>query len=308
MIIIGIITALIALGGLGAGIFGGDSYIKKGGWTTFAGAFVVSVINFFFAFTVTVDAGEVVVPILFGDVQQPLTTPGFQTIHPFANTVSMPTRTVQDTFEGAVTADNRLGAITALSGEGATITVDLTVLWHVEAAQAGDLYRTVGTDLRETLLFPYVRSAARNCMAQYEFEEARTSQRLGAASCIRDAIGDALDQRGIVVEEILLRGMTADAKLQAAIDQKLEAQNAVQEAQFLKQQAEVDAERAVVTAEGERLAAIIRAEGEAEANQLVADSLSPDILQLRIFESLGDKAVVYMTGGELDTVIPLPTP
>lgn len=307
MIIIAIIAAVIALGGLAVGLFG-SGYSRGSGWATFAGATVASIVLSVFAFTVTVDAGEVVVPILFGEVQEPLVTAGFQTIHPFANTVSMPTRTVQDTFEGNTSAENPLGAITALSGEGATITVDLTVLWHVEAARAGDLYRTVGTDLRGTLLFPYVRSATRNCMAQYEFEEARTSQRLGAATCIRDAIGDALDARGIIVEEILLRGMTADAKLQAAIDQKLEAQNAVQEAQFLKQQAEVDAERAVVVAEGERLAAIIRAQGEAEANQLVADSLSAEILQLRIFESLGDNAIVYMTGGELDTVIPLPTP
>jgi regulator of protease activity HflC (stomatin/prohibitin superfamily) len=273
-----------------------------------SGAGIVALITGIFAFTVTVDAGEVVVPVLFGEVQAPLTSPGWQGIHPFATTVSMPTRTVQDTFEGAVTAENPLGAITALSGEGATITVDLTALWHVDAVKAGDLYRTVGTSLRETLLFPYIRSATRNCMAQYEFEEARTSGRLGAAGCIKDAIASALDQRGIIVEEILLRGMTADAKLQAAIDQKLEAQNAVQEAEFLKQQAEVDAQRAVVTAEGERQAAIIRAEGEAQANRLVAESLTSDILQLRIFETLGDKAVVYMTGDDLDTVIPLPTP
>jgi regulator of protease activity HflC (stomatin/prohibitin superfamily) len=306
LIYFAIIAAVVFVGGVLTALFS-DTYRGEGVLTAL-GAGLVAVITSIFAFTITVDAGEVVVPVLFGEVQAPLTSPGWQGIHPFASTVSMPTRTVQDTFEGNVTETNPLGAITALSGEGATITVDLTVLWHVNAIKAGDLYRTVGTSLRETLLFPYVRSATRNCMAQYEFEEARTSGRLGAAGCIKDSIASALDQRGIVVEEILLRGMTADAKLQAAIDQKLEAQNAVQEAEFLKQQAEVDALRAVVTAEGERQAAIIRAEGEAQANRLVAESLTADILQLRIFETLGDKAVVYMTGNEIDTVIPLPTP
>lgn len=268
---------------------------------------IIGVITGIFAFSTTVDAGEVLVPVTFGEVGEPLVTPGWQAVNPFATFVSMPTRTVQDTFEGSVSEINPLGAITALSGEGATITVDLTVLWHVDANKAADLYRTVGTSLRETLLFPYVRSAARNCMAQYQFEDARTSGRLGAAACIRDSIAGALDQRGIIVEEILLRGMTADAKLQAAIDQKLEAQNAVQEAEYRRQEAEVDAATAVVTAEGERQAAVIHAEGEAKANQLVAESLTDEILQLRIFETLGDKAVVYMTT-EQDTVIPLPTP
>lgn len=306
MIYFAILATLVFAGGVLTALF--SSEYRGVGVITALGSGIVAVITSIFAFTVTVDAGEVVVPIVFGEVQAPLTSPGWQGIHPFASTVSMPTRTVQDTFEGAVTDANPLGAITALSGEGATITVDLTALWHVDPTKAGDLYRTVGTSLRETLLFPYIRSATRNCMAQYEFEEARTSGRLGAAACIRDAIASALDQRGIIVEEILLRGMTADAKLQAAIDQKLEAQNAVQEAEFLKQQAEVDAQRAVVTAEGERQSAIIRAEGEAQANRLVAESLTDDILQLRIFETLGDKAVVYMTGNDLDTVIPLPTP
>jgi regulator of protease activity HflC (stomatin/prohibitin superfamily) len=101
--------------------------------------------------------------------------------------------------------------------------------------------------------------------------------------------------------------MKADARLQAAIDAKLEAQSAAQRAEFEQRQAVVEAatliisrqaeaDAKVIDAESKKKANVIVAQGEAEANRLVAQSLTPELLQLRIYETLGSKTV-YLLGG-----------
>lgn len=271
------------------------------------GTFVVGILFIGFANVTSVDAGEVLVPVRFGEVQPVITQEGLNRVSPFATRVRMPIRTVEITFSAT---EGGIRPITALSAEGATVDADLTVLYHIDPTMADDVYRTVGTTWEEVLVIPIARSVARDVFPDYEFEEARTTQRSEASAAILAGMQAKLATRGIVVEDVLLRNLEADEQLQQAIDDKLQAQNEVKEAEFLRQKAEVDAQTAVIQAEGRANAAIAEAEGTAEANRLIEESLSENILNLRIIEALGDKAVVYFVGqeGGITPVLPLPTP
>lgn len=247
---------------------------------------------------VVIDAGEVGVPVLFGEVGGTLTE-GLNLKHPFASVVKMPIRTVESTFtaEDDGGKDSPDDAISAFSAENALVDVDITLLWHINPIEAGNVYRTVGKSYREVLVQPITRSATRDCVAMFAFDEARTTKRGEVSRCILEAMQAELSVRGLVVESVQLRGMRADATLQAAIERKLEAANAVQEAEFRRQQAEIDKESTIIQAEAVRDATIIKAEGEANANREIADSLTDSVLQLRIIEALGDKALVFTGGG-----------
>lgn len=271
-------------------------------------ALVLAVIAVVIANFTTVDAGEVVVPVRFGEVQDVIAVEGIHRISPFADRVTMPIRTVEVTFSDSENDEDGLDAITSLSAEGATVTVDLTLLYHIDPARAGDVYRTVGTAWETTLVLPITRSSTRDCLPQFEFERARTSDRALAADCILESVQQQLAVRGIVVEDVLLRDMRADTQLQAAIDAKLQAQNEVKEAEFRRQRAEVEAETAVVDARGRAQATIIAAEAEAQANRVIADSLSENVLALRVVEALGDNAFVYAIPQGVVPTVPLPTP
>lgn len=265
-----------------------------------------------FASFTTVDAGEVVVPVQFGEVQTPLTKQGINFKSPFAGTIAMPTRTVELTFEGTATqnedgGENNLGQINALSAEGAQVSVDVTALYHIDPTETAKVYSTVGTAWEEVLVLPRIRNVVRDCLPNYTFEDARTTLRGEASACMLDKLQAALAPRGIVIEDVLLRDMRASAELQDAIDAKLEAQTNEQRAVFEQREAVVRAETARITAKGvadarreqaigEAAAIRLEAEAQAEANTAIAASLTPELLQLRIYEQLGDKTVVITDG------------
>ena len=250
---------------------------------------------------VTVDEGEAVVPVRFGESLEPITAPG---LHYFnfitADAVSFPVRPEELTFSAG---DTTQAPISALSSEGGEVRIDLTALVRIDGEQARTVYERAGNSwasVKQNIVVPTVRSVVRDCIPKFDFEEARTSKRGEAQLCVLEGLQDVLNPRGIIVEEVLIREMQANEALQSSIEQRLEAQNAVREAEFLQQQAIVEARTAVIEAEGRRDAAIVDAEGIAEANRLVAESLTDNILELRIVESLGDKAVYFFgnsTGG-----------
>ncbi len=124
------------------------------------------------------------------------------------------------------------------------------------------------------------------------------SQRPDVERCIEESLVSEFERRGLAVDGIQLRDIAATPELQASIEAKLQAEQDAQRAQFRQDQARIDAQTVVISATA-----------EAEANRLVAESLTPDLLQLRIVEALGDNAIVYLLGSDGPTpVIPLPTP
>ncbi|MEX1126561.1 MAG: prohibitin family protein, partial [Acidimicrobiia bacterium] len=175
---------------------------------------------------------------------------------------------------------------------------EITILWHLVGSEASKVYRALGTGYRDVIVRPVSRSAVRDCISKYRFELARTSQRPDVERCIEESLTGEFEPRGLAVDGVQLRDIAATPELQASIEAKLQAEQDAQRAQFRQDQARIDAETRVITAGA-----------EAEANQLVAESLTPDLLQLRIVEALSDKAIVYLLGSEGPTpVIPLPTP
>jgi regulator of protease activity HflC (stomatin/prohibitin superfamily) len=288
------------------------------------GAIILGVIMILGVSVAFVDEGEVLVPIQFGEALEPLGDPGVNLKSPFATLVVMPTRTVELTFKGGGTPspetdEATFGQITTLSAEGAQVAVDLTVLYHIDPNMTAEVYRTVGKAWESVLVVPFTRNTTRDCIPEFNFEDARTSKRLAASSCIVNAMQTALAPRGVVVENVLLRDMRADAQLQAAIDAKLEAQSNAQRAEFIQREATVTAETKRIEAEGLANAVIEKAEGDAQAirlradaeayaNDVIALSLTPELLQLRIFEELGSKTVVITDGVSPLPLLPIDIP
>lgn len=233
----------------------------------------------------TIDAGEVGVEVLFGQVTA-THHEGLVFKNPFSRVAVYPIRTVQFTYQGPDDENEDDTSIQAFSQENAKVEVDVTVLLHVDPTLAEHVYRTVGTAYETVLVDPFTRSVTRDCVAQFAFDVARTTARAQVADCVLVGMQAELGPRGLIVEAVELRGMRADAGLQAAIERKLEAANSVQEAEFRRQQAEVDRERALIEADARGQARLIEARAEAEANRLVAASLNADILALRIYEAL----------------------
>ena len=317
-----IILATIGLVAIIAALFigrpreGDDQYDKRAKQQSRGAAIITSVVAFvlagislFIAMFTVIDAGEVGVEVLWGEVRS-VRSEGVNFVNPFSGVVRYPVRLVESTYTDTVDEGEKAGAdaIQAFSAENAAVFVDLTVLWSIDPAKADVVYKTVKDQYRETLVRPITRSATRDCVALFDFDVARTTARAQVSQCIVDEMTSQLSNKGIIVESVQLRGMTADAALQQSIEDKLKAANLVKEAEFKRDQAAVDAEKRIIQAEAEKQAAIIAAEGraesaiiaaeanaqkieieseaQAEANILIDASLNPPILSLLQVEAL----------------------
>lgn len=285
------------------------------GWGTVA-AFASGVIVLATGLFTVVPANHAGVEVLFGKPTRAFQE-GFNVKNPLASVSEIPGLQQESTYSNTVGEGERGGpdAVEAITADNAVVDVDASVLWALDLTgdapiEAYRQYRTLER-IRLDLLRPVSRDVIRDCIAAVAFEEARTSQREAIGECARVGITSRVDEFGVgvTIRAVQIRSMSArSAELQAGIDRKLVAEQAAREAEFRKDQAEIDAETARIAAEGVANAEIERARGIAEANRLVDQSLTPSLLRYRQYEFLtaaGNTVWVLEGDNDPELVIPM---
>jgi prohibitin 1 len=147
-------------------------------------------------------------------------------------------------------------------------------------------------------VLPAARSLIRNTTAQFNAQEIYTSQRQAVAQKIRQDLGQAVADRGIIIEDTPLRNVTLPENLSATIESKLQADQDSQRMQFILSKEKQEADRKKIAAQG-----------EAEAQKILATGLSDQVLRLREIEAMQKLAdskntkVVVMGNGSKGVMI-----
>src|SRR6185295_18151562 len=134
---------------------------------------------------------------------------------------------------------------------------------------------------------------------------------------ISDSIQQGLELNNLKMVDFLLRDIHFSDEYAAAVEQKQIAEQQAQQAKFVveskKQEAEQarqvaqgQADAAVISAKGAAEARVIQAEAEAKANQLLAASLSPELVQYQYILKLspGVQTIFVPSGNQF--ILPLP--
>lgn len=175
---------------------------------------------------------------------------------------------------------------TVPSSEGLISELDVSILFHVPADKVVFVRKSIGNDYRDVILIPYVREAIRNVASGYEvaalFNEKGRSQ-IGAN--IKEILVNKLNERGIVVEDVLLRDVRLPDTFRQSIEAKLRAEQESFQKEFELQKAKKDAEIEVA-----------RANGVAQSNKIISDSISENYLRYKFIENLNvaGKEVIYV--------------
>jgi len=177
---------------------------------------------------------------------------------------------------------------------GLSINVDVTIIFNPFYNKIGDLHENIGANFITVMVIPNVRSAVRAVTGRYTAEEIYSTKRGEVESEIIDATRNALAEKNIEMKDLLIRSITLPEKIKAAIESKLQQQ---QEA--LAYQYRLDRERS----EAERLR--IEAQGIADYNKIISQSLTPNILKqkgidatLSLANSANSKVVVIGSGDD----------
>ena len=240
------------------------------------GAFIGIIIAAIFSCVAQVGAGEAGVQVLFGSVQEGVLKSGLNFVNPLVSVESMDIRTqaytmssIQD--EGQHTGDD---AISTLSSDGLTLKLDLTVWYRLNEGDAPQVYRTIGTDYVEKIVRPAVRTAIRDVSVGYSATDIYSIKREDFVREVTKNLEAAFNGRGVILERVLLRNVELPEKVRAAIDEKIASEQRAQQMVYVLQKEKQEAERKRV-----------EAQGIADYNRIVSQSITDQVLQLKGIEA-----------------------
>ncbi len=248
---------------------------------------------------VSIGAGEVGVKFSqFGGVQSDELGEGLHIVPPWISVTKYSVRSEvytmsSQTAEGNVVGDDQ---ITALTSEGLTLGMDITVRYRLMSDQADEIHQKLGVNYAEKIIRPTIKSQIRGVVSGRTALDVYGEQREVVATEMRDSMEVALTDDGIIVEEVLLRNVELPVRVADAIEQKLQADQDAQRMVFVKQKEQLEAERKIIEANGIANSTIIKATGEAESLRIINSELSKNskLINYKYVQMLQDKDIQTM--------------
>ncbi len=199
-----------------------------------------------------IDPGFVGVKVLFGKVQPDVLESGLHVINPLLDIKVMDIKTQNYTMSGIHDEGDKAGddAIRILTADGLEVTIDLTVLFKVVPVDAPKILNETGLDYNVKIIRPITRTAIRDNAVYYEAVALYSTKRDEFQNRIFNKIEKSFRDRGIILEQMLIRNITLPASVKASIESKINAEQDAQKMQFVLQKEKQEAERKRVEAQG----------------------------------------------------------
>lgn len=199
-----------------------------------------------------VDAGFVGVKALFGKVQNETLSSGLNMINPLMSVTDIDIRTQNYTMSGVHDEGMKSGddAIKVLTADGLEVTIDLSVLYRVNPAEAPKMLREIGINFEDKIVRPITRTRIRDNSVYYDAVALYSTKRDEFQARIFKTIETDFKQRGLILENLLVRNITLPASVKSTIEQKINAEQEAQKMQFVLQKEKQEAERKRVEAQG----------------------------------------------------------
>jgi len=282
-----VLTVLLALGAIGAAVFGVNREIRVG-VPALAGLIWIVISVFFSIHTV----GQRQVGIVYnfsGTIAgNTAKSPGVVTTWPWQHIKRENVAIQKETFEFD-------GSNSAVSKDQQPITATIVVNYQVEPQHVIGLYKTVGPNWKTVLLDGRVPQDFKETTAQFTSPEItlnRPALRKITVSRLRDELG----RYDVRVVDVFVNNVAYSAAYTNAIEAKQ-----VQVQQALQAQAKV------AQSQAEAQQAIAKAKGDAESIALKGRALrnNPQVLQLESIDKLNPNAqVIICTGSTCPSIIP----
>ena len=181
-----------------------------------------------------------------------------------------------------------------LDKNGMNLTVDVSVRFHPTYDKIGYLHETFGKEYIHELVIPEIRSAVRRVSGRFSAEEIYSKEREKVENTIKEETRKTLMKNNLTMTALLIRSIQLPDQIKSAIEKKLK-----EEQEALAYEYKLERERS----EAERKE--IQAEGEARANRIINQSLTPNLLKMRGIEatlklSESQNAKVVVVGGGSD--------
>ncbi len=180
------------------------------------------------------------------------------------------------------------------TSDGKTVRVNLEFSYRFDEGSVASTFVTFkgksGETIKDTFIKPKVIAWTQEVSANYPVTDIFGDKRTAINAELDTYLREKFDVYGIIIDTVNFTDISVDAETAAAIQKKvtaqqelelanIEAQTAKIQAEKDKQVAEIAAQQAIVEAEAAAEVVRIEAEAEASANQKIAASLTPELIE-----------------------------
>ncbi len=284
----------------------GDPRNRFGGKVASIIGVLIIVISILAGSFTTIPAGHRGVVIRFSAVTGTILNEGLQMKLPFLDSVVKMSVQTEKYEIGAASASRDLQ----------DVNTTIALNWRLDPSMTAEVYRTLGMEYITRIAAPAVQETIKQVTAKYIAEDL-ILKRETVKDEIQENLSNRLMERGIITETVSITEFRFSSTFVAAIEAKVAAEQAVWEARNKLERVKVEAEQREAEAKGEADARVAKAAGEAEyirivteaqvaANQSIAESLTPEVLQYILLDRHGEdiKVIVIPSGQGLDLVLP----
>ena len=226
----------------------------------------------------SVPTGHTGIVTTFGKVENYTLESGVHFINPFSRVVKIDNRTQKATAE-----------LSAFSSDIQEVSVNYTINYCIDKKNAQNLYKTVGLSYLDTVISPKVIEDVKTVMARYTAENL-VSSRTEVAQAIEELLIRDLAKYNIQVVATSIENLDFTDAFTDAVEAK-------QVAEQNRWKTQTEAETQVIKAKAEADVKLIEAEATAQANDLLTESLTDDILNKLAIEKWDGVLPTYVTDG-----------
>ena len=277
--------------------------LKKG--AIIAGIIVAVILIVSVTCTATVETGYTGIVTTFGKVEDITLEAGLHFKSPFQRIIAMDNREQKTSFNTE-----------AFSSDIQQVNITGSINYAINKATAMNLFKEVGTDYFNKLVYPRMLEITKGVFSKYSAENL-VANREKLSQDIRDGLFEELKDYGINVISLSIENLdftdaftdaveakqvAAQRKLQAEIEQAQMTMETQQQAERQRINAEAAANVAKINADAEAYATKVRSEAEAEANKKIAESLTENLIRFNEVKNWDGKLPTYMAGEGTTTV------
>ncbi|TSE07255.1 MULTISPECIES: prohibitin family protein [Aquimarina] len=226
-----------------------------------------------------------------------------QTLGKFSNKVSTQGTILYNPFISKVikesTQTNNIKLILSLpSKEGLSVNSEISILYRLQQDKIPTVLENLGQGY-ESIITSIFRSASSDVCAQFFAKDMHSGMRAKIEDEIKSKMTVNLQKQGDGIEliAVLMKSIQLPRGLAGSIERKLQAEQDAMRMEFVIQQAKLEANRKIIDAEGER-----------DAQKILSEGLTQEIIKIRTIEAFNElsrsnNSKVIITDGKTPLLI-----
>lgn len=207
------------------------------------------------------------------------------------------------------------------TADGKTLNVDIEFSYKFDKDRIADTFELFkgqdGETIKNDFIKPKISAWTQEVTSKYPVTDVFGDKRQELNEELDRYLKEKFDPYGIIIDTVNFTRIETDSETEAAIQQKVNAQQEQElaniqaktakinaekdkevariEAEKNKEVAQINAEQAAIKAESDAAVAITKAEAEAKANKMVAESLTKELIEMQKYEKW-DGTLPQVTG------------